>query len=177
MPIAHEPGPLKLANPNQARFLCHIGTFLFQADPDPDELWPLGHNHLFRKGFLVNRPVTIKRLRPAAFTPGQQAGKTCKRKIAPGSGVVRAVGLEPTLPKDGDFKSPVSTIPPSARTVWLPYWHTRTIRHNTMCHRKQSVYFQQMEAGVEPRRGGLGRPCRAMLPRHVRTRASRRRLC
>ena len=177
MPNAHEPGPLKPANPNRARLLCHIGTFLFQAGPALYGLWQAGHNHLYQKVFLVNLPVTINRTRPLAFRPGRQAGKICRRKTNRGASVVRAVGLEPTLPKDGDFKSPVSTIPPSARTVCLPYWHTRTIRHNTMCHRKQTVYFQQMDAGVEPRRGGLGRPCRAMLPRHVRTRAGRRRRC
>ena len=177
MRIAHEPALLKRPNPNQARLLCHIETVLFQAEAIRTCLCFSGHKPLRLKEFLVNRPVTTKRTSKQPPAAGPNVRRSGFEKINRENGVVRAVGLEPTLPKDGDFKSPVSTIPPSARTVWLPYWHTRTIRHNTMCHRKQTVYFQQREAGVEPRRGGLGRPCRAMLPRHVRTRAGRRRLC
>jgi hypothetical protein len=62
MRIAHEPALLKRRNPNQARLLCHIETILFQAEAIRTCLCFPGHKPLCLKEFLVNRPVTTKRM-------------------------------------------------------------------------------------------------------------------
>ena len=121
MRIAHEPALLKRPNPNQARLLCHIETVLFQAEAIRTCLCFSGHKPLRLKEFLVNRPVTTKRTSKQPPAAGPNVRRSGFEKINRENGVVRAVGLEPTLPKDGDFKSPVSTIPPSARTLVVAF--------------------------------------------------------
>ena len=55
--------------------------------------------------------------------------------------LVPGVGIEPTRPKTGDFKSPASTIPPPRREPCLLYGRAHELTNNPTANCTRSVPF------------------------------------